>query len=87
MAGCAGDMYSTVVAEYNENTKLYDSDEVDRFMKAIKQTLLIQLEWQELLPGAPQSLVRMGKCFLAVDRTSNPALKLFDSPGSAPGLT
>lgn len=73
-------------ANLDEPDIILDSDGVERFMNAIKRTLLFQIEWQQLMSAGPKCLSKMGECFLAVYSTSNPALRLIDPPGSVPGL-
>lgn len=63
----------------------HDTANIERFMQQIRNTLLFQVEWPELLSPGPRAMSSMGACFLAA-RATNPYLSLVGSLDSAHGL-
>lgn len=63
----------------------FDTGEIERFMQMVRDTVLYQVEWKDLLSAAPQAVAKMGACFVAVTPSIR-ALSLVDSPVSTSGL-
>lgn len=63
----------------------HDTAHIERFLRQIRNTLLFQVEWSELLSPGPRAMSNMGACFLAA-RATNPYLSLVGSLDSTHGL-
>lgn len=59
--------------------------EIEHFVQIIRDTVLYQVEWKDLLSAAPQAIAKMGACYVAVT-PSIMTLSLGSHPGVSNGL-
>lgn len=69
------------MAGFKDNGKA----EVEQFMQMVRDTVLYQVEWQDLLSAGPQAIAKMGACFVAVTPSIR-SLSLVSHPGVTNGL-